>query len=436
MAMLAYYDTAAGRWRPVPAVYRPASHTISATSAHLSVWTVLRVDAGKVLAAATSALKGFIGIASTTAQPSCPGRSQLAADGISVTSDQGSLVKWCAGTTSTAAPLLRVADNRSFAVETDYPQDWSSRRLGSADPVTEQIITSVARVLSPASSGQASVIIPGGHAVQFTAPAGTSGEVSTAPSSEAYLIDAFLYAADTLAMTLDGIPGVPKSNPSTTAKAVSGAFNVKDCLTKMDALAQADVSTAHAVGELFRNDVDLAIDCLGDQWQQAYGITGFVGVFVAKVVLWLVDGIKLVVDGLQAAINSAIYWRDYRIVLSAKPASALARYSGTWYGPVQGLELIVSPDGQATLWANGGSCGKPGGQSTCLDRWSISFSGTPGSTSLRGVITSNSGSYLGNETGEPVTLSLTSSPSVITMNSPIGDGAGLCQASAISGCSG
>jgi WD40 repeat protein len=45
VAMLAYYDASTGRWRPVRAVYHPASHTISAASGHLSVWTVLRLSA-------------------------------------------------------------------------------------------------------------------------------------------------------------------------------------------------------------------------------------------------------------------------------------------------------------------------------------------------------------------------------------------------------
>jgi hypothetical protein len=436
VALLAYYDASAGRWQPVPAVYHPASRTITATSAHLSVWTVLRIDTGKILAAAASALKGFIGVASTTAQPSCPGASQLAADGITVTSDKGSLVRWCAGTAGTAAPLLQVADNRSFAVQADYPRGWSLQRLGSAGPVTDQIITSVARALSPAANGQASAIIPGGHTVQFAVPAGASGEVLAAPSSEGYLIDALLYGADTLGMTFDGIPGVPRSNPSATARAISGAFTVKDCLTQMDALSRGDVSTARSAGELFRDDVGLAVGCLGEQWTDAYGITGFIGDFVAKVVLWLADGIKLVINGLQAAIDSGIYWRGYRIAVSATAPSVPAQYTGTWYGPVQGLELLVNPDGRATLLANGESCGKPGGQSTCTDSWSISFTARSGATSLHGVVISNTGSGMGNETGDPVTLSLTPSLGVVALDSPIGDGAGLCQLPEISQCPG
>lgn len=434
-AMLAYYDAATGRWQPVPAVYHPASHTISAASAHLSVWTVLRVDTDKILGAAANALKRFIGMAGTTSQPSCPDRSRQAAGGTTGPSDQGSLVTWCTGTINSAGSLLRVADSRNFAVETDYPHDWSARLIGSADPVTSQIITSVARILSPVSGGQVPIIVPGGHDVQYTAPAGASGAVSVAPTSEAYLIDAFLYAAETLALTFDGIPGVPKSNSSATTKAIERAFTAMDCLTQMDTLADADVSTARAVGELFRGDVELAVRCLGEQWQKAYGITGFTGHFVADVALWLPGGIRLVVNGLQSAVNGAIYWRGYRIALSAKPVSALARYSGTWYSPVQGLELIVNPDGQATLWANGDSCGKPGWQQACLDKWSMSFSGPPDSVGLHGVITSNSGTYFENEKGDPVTLSTISAPGVISMSSPIGDGARLCQVSELGECS-
>lgn len=245
-------------------------------------------------------------------------------------------MKWCAGANGTPAPRLRVADNRSYALETNYPAGWSVQRLGHADPVTEQILTSVTHVLSPVPSGESSVIIPGGHAVQFTSPAGASGEASTSPSTEAYLIDAFLYGADTLAMTFDDIPGVPRSNPSRTAKAIRLAFTAKDCLTRMDAIAHNDVSTAHAVGELFRYDVELAVGCLGEQWKKAYGITGFIGRFVVSTGLWFVGGVKLVLNGLKAAIDSSINWRSYRIDVSQASGPGLTVYMPCCGIPGQG----------------------------------------------------------------------------------------------------
>lgn len=87
-ALLAFYDTAEGRWQPVAATYDPATRSLAAMSPHLSIWSVLRLNASKVLAQASSLLKGFVGAADTTAQPTCPGTSELAADGITVASDK------------------------------------------------------------------------------------------------------------------------------------------------------------------------------------------------------------------------------------------------------------------------------------------------------------------------------------------------------------
>jgi len=114
-------------------------------------------------------------------------------------------------------------------------------------------------------------------------------------------------------------------------------------------LARNDVSNAHAVGELFRSATDLAVGCLGDQWRIAYGITGFVASFVTKVVLWLADGIKLVIDGLREAVESALYWRSYRIDLSysASGASRITPYVGTWHQ--HGYTLTINSNLTGTL---------------------------------------------------------------------------------------
>ena len=244
-ALLSFYNTAERTWQPIAATYNPATHSLTATSPHLSLWSALRLDTGTVLSQATSLLKGFIGAADTTDQPACPGIGELSADGITTASDKGNLVEWCAGVNSAGAPLLRVADNRSYAMETTYPATWLSAKTGPGEPVTQQIIDSVTRFLSPASNGEATTIIPGGETVQFTVPPDASGEVQTTPSAEGYLIDAFAYGADTLAMTMDDIPGAPKANPTKTANAISLAFGAKDCLTQLDAIAHNDVSSAH-----------------------------------------------------------------------------------------------------------------------------------------------------------------------------------------------
>lgn len=207
-------------------------------------------------------------------------------------------------------------------METVYPAAWSVRRLGAPDPLTDQIRTTVAGAVSFTSPGRRSVIIPGGETVEFTAALGTAGVARTSPSVPAYLVDALVYAAETLAMTFDAVPGVPHSDPAKSARAVAAAFEVGQCADDLDALVNNDVSSAHAVGSLFRSAVDIALSCVGDQWKTAYGLSGFIGSFVAGVALWLVDGVKLVIDGVRAAVDSGLYWRTYRITLDATAARA------------------------------------------------------------------------------------------------------------------
>jgi hypothetical protein len=351
-ALLVFYNGVTRRWQPVPAHYDAASRTLTATTPHLSLWSVLRIDANAVLSAAGSLLKGFLGIADTTAQPSCPGQTGLAAAGVSVVSDKGNLVKWCAGVNG-AQPLLRVADNRHYAMETDYPASWQVQRLGEPGSLEDQIVTDVTQFLSPSAAGGSSVIIPGGDTVQFTLPPGASGEAQTRPSGEGYLIDALLYAVDTLGMTMEDVPGAPREDPSKSARAVDLALQSKDCLTQADTLAATDVGTAHGAGELFRADVEFAVGCLGDHWQEAYGLNGFIGSFIVSTALWLASGIRLVVDGLHELIDNVVYWRTYRIAIGSSGPD-LAAFRGLWY--VHDGSLCVGQTLNLTAGASMPSC--------------------------------------------------------------------------------
>jgi hypothetical protein len=317
-ALLAYYDAAARKWVPVPARYDPAAHALTALTPHLSIWTALRVNTGKLLAGATGLLKGFLDISDTTGQPACPGHGGLSAADIITASDKGNLVKWCAGITS--GPLLRVADNRHYAMEADYPASWQASHVGDADPLTGQILDDVVRALSPAPGGGKSVIIPGGETEQFTVPPGT-GQVNVQPSSEAYLITALLYGADTLNMIMDGLPGAPARSLTKTEKVIKLALHSKDCVTEADHLLQDKITSAATAGRYFRDDVEWAVGCLGKAWEAGYGLSGVIGQFIVSVVLWFADGVRLVVDGVKALIDSAVYWRSYRIAISS-PAQA------------------------------------------------------------------------------------------------------------------
>lgn len=323
VALLAFRDPASGTWKPVMSQYDPVTRMITAEVKHLSLWTVLRANTEKLLAGAVDILQGFLGVKDTVDDPKCPTTTKLSSTGIKVKSDSGGLVKWCASVDSTGRTVVRVGANRHYALEADYPAAWSQRRVGPQEPVADSIAKHVGQWLSPTEKNVKAVILPGGTTYEFIAPAGAGGTISVVPSAPAYLASALLYGIETLVMTMGAIPGAPKADPSRTAKVVQLVFDSKSCVTNMLDLMHNDISSPAAVGAVFRSGVDISVGCLGSLWTVGYGITGFLGQFLVSVLLWLVDGIKLVVDGLRAAVETAIYWRMYRIVVSAAPSLAL-----------------------------------------------------------------------------------------------------------------
>jgi len=284
------------------------------------VWAAFRVDPKAVLDGAGDLLKGFFGAAESAKPPACPHPDQATAHGITVASDSGSLVKWCVGVDDRGAPVLQVADNRQYGVQVDYPAGWTVRRLGAADPVVDQAVTFASGLLTATPAGTKAVIVPGGHTVQFTLPVGGSGQAEVRPSPPAYLLDALRYGLDTLSMTFGKLPWGPKPTLSTSAKALKLTLDAKDCLSSLEGLVRNQVTDGHSAGVLFRDATGYAIGCLEKGWEVAYGYTGVLGAFLTKVALWLVDGIRLVIDGLQAALDNLIYWRSYRIKVAARAA--------------------------------------------------------------------------------------------------------------------
>jgi hypothetical protein len=107
---------------PLGLAGNPVAHVLTATSAHLSIWSVLGVDPTQVMAALNRAFGSFFG-AVNAVQPSCPNSAPLTALKVKVASDPRDLVKWCADDNSASA-LVRVTNNRGYAVEANYPSTW------------------------------------------------------------------------------------------------------------------------------------------------------------------------------------------------------------------------------------------------------------------------------------------------------------------------
>lgn len=110
---------------------------------------------------------------------------------------------------------------------------------------------------------------------------------------------------------------------STSAKALKLAVDAKDCISSLEGLIRDEVTDGHSAGVLFRDATGYAIGCLAKGWEIAYGYNGALGTFLTKVALWLVDGVRLVIDGLQAALDNLIYWRSYRIKVADRAGMTL-----------------------------------------------------------------------------------------------------------------
>ena len=322
--VLAFFDRSTRSWTAVPSAYDARSGTVTATSAHLSFWSVFTLDVHSVLGMARDFLAGVIGTTPQAEQPRSSGQDQLAPSGVSINSSSGSLVKWSAGVIS-GQTQLKVVDNRGYALALTYPDSWTYTWIGGGADIENLVIDRVSAFLTTSPRGLRTVIIPSGKGVQFSIPQGAGGSVAAEPSVEAYLLSGLLYGIDTLEMVYSDLPWT-KSDPSKTRKAVEAMFASSECVRSMTKMMANPVASAHDAGEVFRTAAELATGCLGDEWKVAYGLAGAVRSFVAGVLLWLVDGIKLVFAGIGAALDTGIYFNGYQIsVIWQTP-------SGRWTG--------------------------------------------------------------------------------------------------------
>lgn len=324
-ALLAFYDDQAKRWQPVNASYDPATHELTASSPHLSVWSAIGIDPAQILTAMKNGLAGFLGL-TTAAPPSCSRTAQLASLGIKVTSDPHDLVEWCADADGTGA-VVRVVNNRGYPIEMDYPSTWTMSRTGTLDPVTAAILAWLpALSLRVGGPNVRTAIIPSGQGIDVTQQPGVSAALLASPSAEGLIVDALHYAVRTLAMTYGDIPGVPAANPAATAKVVTLMLGDAACAAKLAAVVKnPDVSTAQAAGSIFRSLTDIAAGCLADYWSKAYNLPFLsLAAFVTSALLWAADSLNLVLGDARALIDSALYWQGYHIyVRSSGPKPAI-----------------------------------------------------------------------------------------------------------------
>jgi hypothetical protein len=399
-ALLVYFDEPTGAWVPVESTYDPASGELVAQSSHLSLWSRLTVDAGALAGKVRDLLTGYLDAADAVVQPSCPREAEAKGRGVTVSSDSGNIVKWCVGLNDSGTVVLQVANNRHFSVEADFPPGWTVARLPSNAPHSDRALNWIAEKATTAPNGQKPVIIRGAETVEFTIPTGSSGEAHVLPSPPAYLLSALEFGGQTFAMTLGQIPGAPQVDASTLEKVYDAVFSSAECANALDKLMVTDVTDAVSAGEVFRAMTNTSMGCVSKAAKTATGATGTVAGFAFGAVLWLADGIKLVVDGVKSIIDSVIYWRTYKISLSSPAApSGAGKFAGEW--SVHGAQMTINSDGTGTLSNNAGPCSDSISDNMAFCEDQATFKGTVAADGSTFTAEITSATRIDGNTGQP-----------------------------------
>lgn len=325
-ALLAYYDQTTRQWTPVPSTYDPVHHTVTAQSPHLSWWWPFRLDFGPIKTGLTNALKTVVGVNDHAEEPTCPGADQLKADGFVVGSDHADapVLKSCAGVSGGHAQVS-IANNRGYAMSVEYPDQWTATTT-SADDVDQAIAAWVSQKISVASRGRKVAIVPAGQTITLTAVGSQNPIVTVTADGQAYLLTALLYGIDTLGMVLGKIPGTKMPSPSALATAVKTLITSSQCIREGIDIARTDAGTISGVKDVFTRGYKLAIGCLQDEWEVAYGVTAGIAAFVLGAIDWLITGVEDVIQGLVATVDSIHYFSGINFSVQG-PSSAASPWT-------------------------------------------------------------------------------------------------------------
>ena len=148
-------ETATQPWTYLPAELSPDRTTVSFTTTHFSLFSVLRYDLGQLIA---EFKKDFIdgfdgGLTQTVDKPQCPSEDAARQDGYSITSDSTNTVYWCFGVVASGKRILKVTNNRRYPLELQHP---------NMDVLDNGVDLTQLSQLSRLVSGTRAIVVPGG----------------------------------------------------------------------------------------------------------------------------------------------------------------------------------------------------------------------------------------------------------------------------------
>jgi hypothetical protein len=252
--------------------------------------------------------------------PSCPNEQSVRDDGYTVTSDSGKRVYWCLGADN-GNPILKAVNARGYGVAATYTPGLAVTRTDRDDFLGE-----IAKLLksAPAKPENKVELLAGGNQIEFSlAKSGgrRADGVMMTPDPGAYLLTALDFALATYDFVLE------RAGAGTAMEKLRTALAGGQCLIGFSELASTKLSTSQDAARFFSTALQTAMDCGAIALKNAD--LGFILSAIVAPVVWVMDGVKLAINGLIATAEAAFDTTGYGIVIN-RPAQA----TGKWADPM------------------------------------------------------------------------------------------------------
>lgn len=194
--LVVVWQKASGGWEWLPT--RVVGSTVTARTNHLSGGFLARIDVGVWARQRPKDLTTYVTGRADVAQPGCGDEQALRSARVTVTSDGGDSVKWCAGVDG-GRNVMRVANNRLTYVMVAYPMGWEVLDGGTRGISVDALVRGGAtwigqRVTTPV--GQTVRLLGGGDTLTLAMPSDPNGTVTVGVGTLAWAFSALAFGIE------------------------------------------------------------------------------------------------------------------------------------------------------------------------------------------------------------------------------------------------
>jgi hypothetical protein len=191
------WEDVAGRWRWLPTSFRPGQTEVVADIDHFSAGFLARIDVTEWAKARVEEATNYLTGRAGADQPACAGEDIARSEGLSVSSDGGDAVKWCAGRED-GRDILRITNNRRAVAQITFPETWvvvDGGGGGFSLEAANRLFTG-ALLNATAAPGSDVRLLTGGDTLTVSLPPGGSGDVRVEMSILSWALSGIIFGGE------------------------------------------------------------------------------------------------------------------------------------------------------------------------------------------------------------------------------------------------